>query len=109
MLFGAIWLCAQGELVRDSVGGGGGAVIMLFGAIWLCTQGENWYGVVLGGGQSSCCLELSGCENWYGVVLEGAVTMLFGGSVGGGQKIKKVSVKIHLIFIQLYHRPILNI
>ena len=34
---------------------------MLFGAIWLCTQGENWYGVVLGGGQSSCCLELSGC------------------------------------------------
>ena len=23
---------------------------MLFGAIWLCAQGENWYGVVLGGG-----------------------------------------------------------
>ena len=28
-------------------------VIMLFGAIWLCTQGENWYGVVLWGGGGS--------------------------------------------------------
>ena len=26
---------------------------MLFGAIWLCTQGENWYGVVLRGGGDS--------------------------------------------------------
>ena len=59
MLFGAIWLCAQGENWYGVVLGG--AVIMLFGAIWLCAQGENWYGVVLGGGQSSCCLELSGC------------------------------------------------
>ena len=48
MLFGAIWLCTQGENWYGVVLGG--AVIMLFGAIWLCTQGENWYGVVLGGG-----------------------------------------------------------